>query len=133
PQHFRSFDTICSATQERQDAVVALLQEPIDVMVVVGGYNSSNTCHLAALTKSKGVRVYHIEDARCIDTDTGVIRHQPVGTKQEVGATDWLGNARLVGLTAGASTPNNKSGETVERLCAVAKVDLQAAVAAVMT
>ncbi|HJR17430.1 MAG TPA: 4-hydroxy-3-methylbut-2-enyl diphosphate reductase, partial [Gemmatimonadales bacterium] len=49
PQHFRSFDTICSATQERQDAVLTLLQEPLDVMVVVGGYNSSNTCHLAAL------------------------------------------------------------------------------------
>ncbi len=53
--HFRSFDTICSATQERQDAVVALLDEPLDLMVVVGGYNSSNTCHLAALVHSRGV------------------------------------------------------------------------------
>ena len=62
-EHFRSFDTICSATQERQDAVLALLQEPLDLMVVVGGYNSSNTCHLAALVHSKGVRTFHIEDA----------------------------------------------------------------------
>ena len=65
--HFRSFDTICSATQERQDAVVALMEEPLDVMVVVGGYNSSNTCHLAALVQSRGIRVYHIEDADAVD------------------------------------------------------------------
>ena len=55
-EHFRTFDTICSATQERQDAVLALLEEPLDLMVVVGGYNSSNTCNLAAICAAKGVR-----------------------------------------------------------------------------
>ena len=60
--HFRTFDTICSATQERQDAVVTLLQEPLDVMVVVGGYNSSNTLSLAALCAQR-VTTYHVEDA----------------------------------------------------------------------
>ena len=55
-EHFRSFDTICSATQERQDAVLALLEEPLDLMVVVGGYNSSNTCNLAAICAAKGVQ-----------------------------------------------------------------------------
>ena len=79
--HFRSFDTICSATQERQDAVLALLDEPLDVMVVVGGYNSSNTCHLAALVSSRGVRTYHIEDAAGIDVHRRSIRHQPIGSK----------------------------------------------------
>src|SRR5688572_27746096 len=69
-EYFRSFDTICSATQERQDAVVALLEEPLDVMVVVGGYNSSNTCHLAALVRSRGVPVFHIEDADAVDPDS---------------------------------------------------------------
>ncbi|HEX6645061.1 MAG TPA: 4-hydroxy-3-methylbut-2-enyl diphosphate reductase, partial [Gemmatimonadales bacterium] len=69
--HFRSFDTICSATQERQDAVKELLREPPDVMVVIGGYNSSNTCHLAELAGSHGVRTYHIEDAECIDPVSG--------------------------------------------------------------
>ena len=83
PTHFRSFDTICSATQERQDAVLALLDEPLDVMVVVGGYNSSNTCHLAALVQSRGIRTFHIEDADCVDPATGAIRHQPIGTKRE--------------------------------------------------
>ena len=69
-ERFRSFDTICSATQERQDAVLALLDGPLDVMVVVGGYNSSNTCHLAALVQSRGIRTYHIEDADCLDRST---------------------------------------------------------------
>jgi 4-hydroxy-3-methylbut-2-enyl diphosphate reductase len=122
-EHFRTFDTICSATQERQDAVVRLLEEPIDLMLVVGGYNSSNTCHLAALAASKGVTTYHIEDARCIDTATGGLRHQPVGKKAEVTApAGWLSGHRVIGITAGASTPNNKVGETVSRVAEVAGV-----------
>jgi 4-hydroxy-3-methylbut-2-enyl diphosphate reductase len=127
--HFRSFDTICSATQERQDAVVALLEEPLDVMVVVGGYNSSNTCHLAALVHSRGIPVFHIEDADAVDPAAGGVRHQPIGTKQEVVTQDWLGDARIIGITAGASTPNNKIGETVARICRAAGVDLGAAIA----
>jgi 4-hydroxy-3-methylbut-2-enyl diphosphate reductase len=123
-EHFRSFDTICSATQERQDAVVALLDEPLDVMIVVGGYNSSNTCHLAALVHSRGVRVFHIEDADAVDPETGSLRHQPIGAKQEVVTEHWLGVARTIGITAGASTPNNKIGETVARICRTAGVDL---------
>jgi 4-hydroxy-3-methylbut-2-enyl diphosphate reductase len=124
-QHFRSFDTICSATQERQDAVVALLQEPLDVMVVVGGYNSSNTCHLAALVHQHGVPTYHIEDANAIDVDTGAIRYQPIGTKTEVVAHQWLGSSRTIGITAGASTPNNKVGETIARISGVAGVEIE--------
>jgi 4-hydroxy-3-methylbut-2-enyl diphosphate reductase len=124
-EHFRSFDTICSATQERQDAVLALLQEPLDLMVVVGGYNSSNTCHLAALVHQHGVPTYHIEDADSIDVPTGAIRYQPIGTKTEATARDWIGAAKIVGITAGASTPNNKVGETVARISAVAGVDDQ--------
>ncbi len=127
-EHFRSFDTICSATQERQDAVVALLEEPLDVMVVVGGYNSSNTCHLAALVHSRGIPVFHIEDADAVDTATGAVRHQPIGTKHEASTDGWLGEARIIGITAGASTPNNKIGETVARICQSAGVDLGAAV-----
>jgi 4-hydroxy-3-methylbut-2-en-1-yl diphosphate reductase len=128
-EHFRSFDTICSATQERQDAVVSLLEEPLDVMVVVGGYNSSNTCHLAALVHSRGVPVFHIEDADSVDSATGAVRHQPIGTKHEVSTDGWLSGARIIGITAGASTPNNKIGETVARICGTAGVDLSAAVA----
>jgi 4-hydroxy-3-methylbut-2-en-1-yl diphosphate reductase len=122
-EHFRSFDTICSATQERQDAAVALLDRPLDVMLVVGGYNSSNTCHLAALVRSRGVPVYHIEDADAVDPAARTLRHQPIGTKQEAVATDWLGTARVIGMTAGASTPNNKIGETIVRICETAGVE----------
>ena len=121
--HFRTFDTICSATQERQDAVVTLLEDPPEVMVVVGGYNSSNTTHLAALVESKGVRAYHIEDANCVDPVTGTIRHQPVGQKQEIETAAWLGDATRIGITAGASTPNNKVGETIARIAATAGLE----------
>jgi 4-hydroxy-3-methylbut-2-enyl diphosphate reductase len=127
-QHFRSFDTICSATQERQDAVLALLREPLDLMIVVGGYNSSNTCHLAALVHQHGVPTYHIEDADAIDVARGAIRHQPIGTKSEVIAGNWLGQSRVIGITAGASTPNNKVGETIVRISALAGVDLESVI-----
>ena len=121
--HFRTFDTICSATQERQDAVVTLLQEPLDVMLVVGGYNSSNTTHLAALVESHGVKAYHIEDANCVDPVAGTIRHQLVGQKVEIETAAWLGDARRIGITAGASTPNNKVGETIARVAAMAGLE----------
>lgn len=125
-EHFRSFDTICSATQERQDAVVKLLEEPIDLMLVIGGYNSSNTCALAALAESHGVRTYHIEDAENIDVAAATIRHQPVRTKHEVTEHGWLGSATRIGVTAGASTPNNKIGETVVRVTETAGEQINA-------
>jgi 4-hydroxy-3-methylbut-2-enyl diphosphate reductase len=119
-EHFRTFDTICSATQERQDAVLKLIAEPLDLMVVIGGYNSSNTTHLAAICKEK-VTTYHIEDAACIDLDDGSIRHRPVGIhNSEDRRENWLPAGSLrIGITAGASTPNNKIGETIERIAAL--------------
>ena len=118
-ENFRTFDTICSATQERQDAVVELLRDPLDVMVVIGGFNSSNTLSLAALC-SETVRTYHVEDASAIEPDTGTIRHRPLGTKFESEKADWLADAGPVriGVTAGASTPNNKIGDAVARIFA---------------
>lgn len=123
-QNFRTFDTICSATQDRQDAVNALLTEPLDVMLVIGGYNSSNTISLAALCAEK-VRTYHVEDANCIDPAKGTIRHRDLVTGREVSEQGWLpttGPLR-VGLTAGASTPNNKIGEAVTRVLQTRGVD----------
>jgi len=123
-ENFRTFDTICSATQERQDAVVELLREPLDVMVVIGGYNSSNTMSLAALC-SETVRTFHVEDADDIDPMTGTIRHRPLGAKEEITSSDWIpgsGPVRI-GITAGASTPNNKIGEAVGRIFAIRGID----------
>jgi 4-hydroxy-3-methylbut-2-enyl diphosphate reductase len=122
PSHFRAFDTICSATQERQDAVIALLDEqPLDLMLVVGGYNSSNTCNLARICADR-VRTFHIADPECL-VSPAVVRHRPVGApsttlgREEV-TMDWLPPAGPVkiGLTAGASTPNNIVGQVVKKL-----------------
>jgi 4-hydroxy-3-methylbut-2-enyl diphosphate reductase len=122
--NFRTFDTICSATQERQDAVVDLLREPLDAMVVIGGYNSSNTMSLAALC-SETVRTFHVEDAEDIDPDAVTIRHRPLGAKVETEESNWLpaGRPLRIGVTAGASTPNNKIGEAVGRIFASRGID----------
>jgi 4-hydroxy-3-methylbut-2-en-1-yl diphosphate reductase len=118
--HFRSFDTICSATQERQDAIVRMMQDPPQIMVVIGGYNSSNTNHLAHLCREYAT-TYHIADATCIDPAAGTIRHKPelAPNAPEMTTQAWLPDGPItMGLTAGASTPNNKIGETVERILA---------------
>ena len=113
----RAFDTICSATQDRQDAVVALLNEtPLDLMVVIGGYNSSNTCNLARIC-SQRVPTYHVADPSCLESPDAV-RYRPAGGKEEMRAAGWLpatGEVR-VGLTSGASTPDNQVEAVVERL-----------------
>ncbi|MBW3660020.1 MAG: 4-hydroxy-3-methylbut-2-enyl diphosphate reductase [Gemmatimonadetes bacterium] len=116
-EHFRSLDTICSATQERQDAVVELLDSPPDLMVVIGGYNSSNTGNLARIC-SKVVPTYHIDDSSCIE-DPETIRHLPIDGHREERMRGWLPEGPVeIGITAGASTPNVKVGETIERILA---------------
>ena len=120
--HYQAFDTICSATQDRQDAVVALLRErPIDLMLVIGGYNSSNTANLARIcTDAKPT--FHVADPDCLVSSTE-IRHRPAGSKIEVTSTGWLpGKGPInVGLTSGASTPDNLVGAAVARLTAFCK------------
>ena len=123
---FRTFDTICSATQERQDAVVELLREPLDAMVVIGGFNSSNTISLAAIC-AEHVPTYHIGDAGGIDPETRTIHFRHAGVQHvEETKHDWLPTAGPVriGVTAGASTPNNKIGEAVGRILATRGLSL---------
>jgi 4-hydroxy-3-methylbut-2-en-1-yl diphosphate reductase len=122
PTHFRAFDTICSATQERQDAVESLLgSERLDVMIVVGGYNSSNTCNLARICAER-VRTFHISDPACL-LSADRIRHRPVGAPSTAAAAEVVSDGWLpatghiaIGLTAGASTPNNIVGQVIERI-----------------
>jgi len=122
-QHFIAFDTICSATQDRQDAVVALLDEhPLDLMVVLGGYNSSNTANLARICATR-VPTYHIADVSALATG-GEIRYKPVGASAETVRAGWLppsGPVRI-GITAGASTPDNQVGAVILRLADCAAV-----------
>lgn len=118
---FRAFDTICSATQERQDAVEALLAaERLDLAVVVGGYNSSNTCNLARICADH-VPTFHIADPACLES-AEAIRHRPIGSPStdrvpELISRNWIPSGTVtIGLTAGASTPNSIVGEVIERL-----------------
>jgi 4-hydroxy-3-methylbut-2-enyl diphosphate reductase len=116
-EHYQAFDTICSATQDRQDAVVALLRDkPVDLMIVIGGYNSSNTANLARMCQASRP-TFHIADPDCL-VSPQEIRHRPVGSKTEVTATGWLPQEGplSIGLTSGASTPDNLVGAAISRL-----------------
>ena len=115
PGHIRSFDTICSATQDRQDAVGEMLASPPDLLVVIGGYNSSNTGHLAEMAAGK-LKAYHIQGAEDL-VSAGRIRHRDPHDGRIVETSDWLPVGPLrVGVTAGASTPNSKVGEVIGRI-----------------
>lgn len=113
--HFRFFDTICGATQERQDALDVLLQKPMDLLLVIGGYNSSNTAHLAEM--GEGVLpTYFIKNAAEM-ADASLIRHWNQHTNQVDETHDWLPDGTLtIGVTAGASCPNNLIEDVICRL-----------------
>jgi 4-hydroxy-3-methylbut-2-enyl diphosphate reductase len=114
---FRAFDTICSATQDRQDAVVQLLAErAVDLMVVIGGYNSSNTQALARMCAEQ-VPTFHIDQAACVEPEA--ISHRAVGDGRIASTPGWLPpGPQRIGLTAGASTPNSVVAAVLERVLA---------------
>ncbi|UCC49158.1 MAG: 4-hydroxy-3-methylbut-2-enyl diphosphate reductase, partial [Gemmatimonadota bacterium] len=128
--HYRHFDTLCSATQDRQDAVIRMMESPPDIMIVIGGYNSSNTNHLAQICAGH-TQTYHLEDSTCIDPEARTISHKVVGTDRVLIDSDWLPEGNVeIGLTAGASTPNNKIGDVVLRIFATRGIDLEERLAA---
>jgi 4-hydroxy-3-methylbut-2-enyl diphosphate reductase len=114
-QNFRFFDTICGATQERQDALRELLDVRMNLLLVVGGYNSSNTSHLAEMGEEK-LPTYFVRNASRLLSEREIL-HYNLHQKNEVIAKDWLPSGPLVvGITAGASCPNNLIEETLIRL-----------------
>ncbi|HYG77132.1 MAG TPA: 4-hydroxy-3-methylbut-2-enyl diphosphate reductase [Planctomycetota bacterium] len=127
---FRMTDTICSATQDRQDAVNEMMKEKPHVMIVIGGYNSSNTTHLVEIPLHNGVPGYHVEEADCL-LSRSQIRHLPLGAKEVTIHENWWPNKAplVIGVTAGASTPNNKIGDTIMRLFELSGEDISDVVA----
>jgi 4-hydroxy-3-methylbut-2-enyl diphosphate reductase len=115
PANFRFFDTICGATQERQDALFELLNAPLDLLLVVGGYNSSNTTHLAEIGEQK-TSTYFVRNAECLRSASEIARYD-LHEKREVVARDWLPSGPIqVGITAGASCPNNLIEDVIHRV-----------------
>ena len=123
------FDTIFGPTQERQDALIHLLQEPLDMMIVVGGYNSSNTSHLAEMSEER-MPTFFIRNASKILSDKAIL-HFNLHKQEEVQTENWLPAGNLyVGITAGASCPNNLIDDAVRRLFNLRGVDVDSLIAA---
>ncbi|MCP9834110.1 MULTISPECIES: 4-hydroxy-3-methylbut-2-enyl diphosphate reductase [unclassified Cyanobium] len=114
-EHFLAFNTICDATQERQDAMFALVDEPLDLMVVIGGYNSSNTTHLQEIAVSRGIRSFHIDTPERIGPGNR-IEHKPLGGALETLEPFLPAGPVRVGITSGASTPDRVVEDVIERM-----------------
>ncbi len=123
-EHFRFFDTICGATQERQDALQQMLQEKMDLLLVIGGYNSSNTSHLAEMGEEE-LPTFFIKNAAEMESNE-LIRHFDLHTHAESETRDWLPDGVItVGVTAGASCPNNLIEDVIRRLFDLKGVSVQ--------
>ena len=128
PDYFQVFDTICGATQERQDALFDMLTKPMDLLLVVGGYNSSNTTHLVEIGQ-ENLPTYFIREASCLESLETVV-HFDLGEKAEVESDNVLAGfddqAATIGITAGASCPANLIEETIVRVLSLRGIDREA-------
>ncbi|ELR96907.1 4-hydroxy-3-methylbut-2-enyl diphosphate reductase [Gloeocapsa sp. PCC 73106] len=114
-EHFMSFNTICDATQERQDAMFELVKTELSLMVVIGGFNSSNTTHLQEIAQAKGIPSYHIDSSDRIGPGNRV-EHKPLGKELEI-TENWLKEGEIVvGITSGASTPDKVVADVIEKI-----------------
>ncbi|MBD2177963.1 4-hydroxy-3-methylbut-2-enyl diphosphate reductase [Pseudanabaena sp. FACHB-1998] len=114
-EHFLSFNTICDATQERQDAMFEIVEQPLDLMIVIGGYNSSNTTHLQEIAIERNLPSYHIDDVHRI-ISAEIIEHKPLGKAIEQ-SPNWLPDGKVtIGITSGASTPDRVVEDVIYRI-----------------
>jgi 4-hydroxy-3-methylbut-2-en-1-yl diphosphate reductase len=114
-QHFQSFNTICDATQERQDAMFELVKEKLDLMIVIGGFNSSNTTHLQEISEENNIPSYHIDRVERIKSEKSIEHRQLNGELQIT--ENWLPEGEIVvGITSGASTPDIVVEEIIEKI-----------------
>jgi len=117
-QHFLAFNTICDATQERQDAMFEIVEEELDLMIVIGGYNSSNTTHLQEIAIERNLPSYHIDDVHRI-LSAEVIEHKPLG-QAITQSSNWLPSGKIkVGVTSGASTPDRVVEDVINKIFAL--------------
>jgi len=121
-ESFRFFDTICGATQERQDALRDMLIEPLQLLLVIGGYNSSNTSHLAEMGEAK-LPTYFIRNASRLESRERIV-HFDLHQRREIVTEHWLPARPLtIGVTAGASCPNNLIEDAILRLFELHGID----------
>ncbi len=125
-EHFAAFDTICDATQVRQDAVLEMSEEsnssagnPLDFILVVGGWDSSNTAHLLEIPHEEGLRGFHVNEASCIKPDNSVA-HRTVDGEILVEENFLpLDRPVKIAVTSGASTPDSVVQECMEAITLV--------------
>ncbi|MDZ4289074.1 MAG: 4-hydroxy-3-methylbut-2-enyl diphosphate reductase [Prosthecobacter sp.] len=117
PRNFQVFDTICGATQERQDSLFGLLKEPLDILLVVGGYNSSNTTHLVEIGEQQ-LPTFFIRTAECLISLEQIIHFDLHLKAEKASYSAKLASSApiIVGITAGASCPNNLIEDTILRV-----------------
>ena len=114
-KHFQSFNTICDATQERQDAMLELVEEKLDLMIVIGGFNSSNTAHLQEITVEKQLPSYHVDSVERILSENS-IEHRQLNGDIEI-SQKWLPDGKIVvGITSGASTPDKVVEDVIKKI-----------------
>jgi 4-hydroxy-3-methylbut-2-enyl diphosphate reductase len=122
---FHFFDTICGATQERQDALFEMLRKPMDLLLVIGGYNSSNTTHLVEIAETK-LPTFFIRDAARLRSLEEIV-HYDLHRKEEISSSYAgllaSGRAVTIGITAGASCPNNLIEETILKIFSLRGID----------
>jgi 4-hydroxy-3-methylbut-2-enyl diphosphate reductase len=117
-QHFQNFNTISDATQERQDAMLGLVEENVDLIIVIGGFNSSNTTQLQQIAFDRGIPSYHIDCGERIQSINNIEHRQLTG--ELVITENWLPAGEIkVGVTSGASTPDKVVEDIIEKIFAL--------------